>query len=160
MLQIARIKPNPSGKDRLGGWASASQLAAEWVDVTNTSAGAVTLNGIGLYHRAFSGGSSRWEHLVDLSGVLPAGKTLRVHSGRGGIAVVHVDDLMGADYHQFIGEDRYVWNNREGDTPLLWNDARKAEVDHASYDPNPPEGAILIRVGDRLVPASSRTWVR
>lgn len=160
MLQIARIKPNPAGKDTYRGYAPASQLAAEWVDITNAGTLPVVLNGISLYHRAFTAGNARWALVTSLQGSLPAGRTLRVHAGRGGVGVVRQADLIGADYHAFTGEDRYVWNNREGDTPLLWHDAQKVQIDAAAYDPNPPEGAVLVRVGDRLVPRSAQTWVR
>jgi hypothetical protein len=29
-------------------------------------------------------------------------------------------------------------------------------IDKASYDPNPPEGVVLVRVGDKLVAPVSR----
>jgi hypothetical protein len=65
-------------------------------------------------------------------------------------------NLAGADYHVFTGEDEYVWNNRQGDTPLLFNDTTEKTIDKASYDPNPPEGVVLVRAGDKLVTPVSR----
>ena len=32
----------------------------------------------------------------------------------------------------------------------------KTTIDKASYDPNPPEGVVLVRAGDRLVAPVSR----
>jgi hypothetical protein len=61
----------------------------------------------------------------------------------------------------FTGKN-FVWNNKEGDTPALYNPTTKVTLDSASYDPNPPEGEILVRKGDKLVPiakaAYSSSW--
>jgi hypothetical protein len=51
------------------------------------------------------------------------------------------------------GRDAYVWNNAEGDGPGLWRPSMKSWVDRTSYDPNPPEGAVLVRTGEKLSPA-------
>jgi hypothetical protein len=67
-----------------------------------------------------------------------------------------LEDLAGADYHLFTGEDEYVWNNRQGDSPLLFVEATKTTIDKASYDSNPPEGVVLVRAGDKLVAPVSR----
>ena len=58
--------------------------------------------------------------------------------------------MVGATYHLFTGRDEYVWNNREGDAPLLNFEPRNETIDTASYDPNPPEGVVLVRQGDKL----------
>jgi hypothetical protein len=64
--------------------------------------------------------------------------------------------MAGADYHAFTGGDAYVWNNKQGDTPLLYKEAAKETVDKATYAPNPPEGAVLVRHGDQLVSGLAR----
>ena len=60
------------------------------------------------------------------------------------------NDLTGADKHVFIGRDQYVWNNAEGDTADISQGT--TALDQASYAPNPPEGVILRRAGNSLVP--------
>jgi hypothetical protein len=49
-----------------------------------------------------------------------------------------------------------VWNNRQGDSPLLFVEATKTTIDKTSYDPNPCEGAVLVRAGDKLVAPVAR----
>jgi hypothetical protein len=161
-LQITRAKPNPRGKDRTRAGTTVAQLAAEWIDIKNTSHTGVLLTGVDLYHKAYSpDGSSQWEKVVSLSGVLPGGNTLRVHAGQvRPISVISNEDILGAEYHNFTGRDEYVWNNREGDHPGLWIPATKEWVDLTSYDPNPPEGAVLVRSGAKLVPASVAAYSR
>ena len=66
-------------------------------------------------------------------------------------SVIRDEDRRGADFHLFSDKD-YVWNNKEGDTPALYNPVTKVTLDSASYDPNPPEGEVLMRSGDKLVP--------
>ena len=52
----------------------------------------------------------------------------------------------------------YVWNNKEGDTPALFNPVTKVTLDSASYDPNPPQGEVLVRSGAKLVPATPLSY--
>lgn len=153
-LHINRIKPNPTGKDRNpSGQASAAQLAAEWVDFQNTGKTPVNLTTVELRHVAYRAGQSpAWEKVMSFSGSLQPGKTVRVHSGSGPESILREEDRYGADHHLFTGKN-YVWNNREGDRPTLHNKVTQVTVDTASYDPNPPEGEVLIRVGNKLVPA-------
>lgn len=158
-ISVYRIKPNPTGKDRnRHGSPSPAQLGGEWVDIRNTGTGVVNTSGVSLYHLAYpaSGGKSEYRLVVDLPDCsLKAGEVLRVHSGqRRDLSVLHAEDRSGADWHSFTGDDAYVWNNREGDTPTLYEPARKEIIDSASYDPNPPEGVVLIRQGSKLIPAS------
>lgn len=163
-LTIVRIKPNPAGKDRSRHAApSPAQLAAEWVDLRNDTGRDVSLNNVSLWHLAYARGRRpEWKKITPFSGTLPTGMIVRVHSGkRRELSVIHPNDLAGANYHVFTGEDTYVWNNKEGDTPMLFNDVRKEIVDKASYDPNPPEGAVLVRLGDKLtanVAARAANW--
>jgi hypothetical protein len=148
LLYITRIKPNPAGKDRRQGQTSA-QLAAEWVDFKNIGTSAVEL-----YHRAYpaSGGQPSWEKIIGFTGTLSPQQTVRVHSGSGPESALRDDDRRGAEHHVFTGGD-YVWNNKQSDTPALYNRAIQKTLDSATYDANPPEGQVLARSGDKLVPS-------
>jgi hypothetical protein len=151
-LQTTRLKPNPAGKDRTRTSISETQLAAEWVDIKNVGGQNVDLSGVSVYHKAFKrDGTYEWELVVSLSGVLEPAKVLRIHSGKGPYSVVREEDKVGSDYYLFTGVSRYIWNNDFGDTSALWEPATKTFIDQAYYDPYPPEGVILQRVGDMLV---------
>ena len=91
---------------------------------------------------------------MSFKGTLQPGKTVRVHSGSGPDSVIRDEDRRGADIHLFTDKD-YVWNNKEGDTPALYNPVTKVTLDSASYDPNPPEGEVLVRSGGKLVPTKT-----
>lgn len=161
-LQITRIKPNPAGKDRSQtGGTSASQLAGEWVDFKNIGLTAVNLTGVDLYHLAYAPGAThgQWDKVTGFSGALPAGHTVRVHSGSGPDNVIRPEDRAGAEYHVFTGRN-YVWNNSQGDSPTLFDIGQKQNIDQASYDPYPPEGQILIRSGNKLVPIAVPAYTR
>ena len=158
-LSVYGIKPNPAGKDRnRAGSPPAAQLGGEWVDVRNSGAYAVNTSGVGVYHLAYPawGGKPEYRLVVNLPDcTLKPGEVLRVHAGqRRDLSVLHVEDRNGADWHSFTGEDAYVWNNREGDAPALYELATKETIDSASYDPYPPEGVVLHRKGTKLIPAS------
>lgn len=158
-LTIIRIKPNPAGKDRARhGNATPAQLAGEWVEFRNDTGSAVSLDGVSLWHLTYAPGRDReWEQVVGFAFVLPAGQIARVHSGQWrDLSVVRPEDQAGADLHVFTGKDTYVWNNEQGDMPLLFKAATKTTLDKASYDPNPAEGAILTRQGDKLVSSFAR----
>lgn len=151
-IQTTRLKPNPAGKDRSKTSISETQLAAEWIDFKNVCGQTVELGGLSLYHKAFkSNGTYEWELVRTLGGVLEPGKVLRIHSGKGPYAVVQDADKVGSDYYYFTGQSRYVWNNDFGDTAAIWRPSTKEFVDQASYDPYPPEGVILQRVGNKFV---------
>lgn len=152
-LQITRIKPNPAGKDRNRyGQTSSSQLAAEWVDFKNEGTTAYDCSQLELWHQAFHHGQTpTWDKVMSFKGALQPGKTVRVHSGSGPDSIIKEEDRRGADFHLFTDRD-YVWNNKEGDTPALYNPVTKVTLDSASYDPNPPEGDVLVRSGGKLVP--------
>ena len=163
MLQITQIKPNPSGKDRNRSGATPAQLGGEWIDLKNVGQDPLNLGGISLLHLAYppGGGQGKWETVVTLTGVLGVGATLRIHAGQvRDPSMLNYEDRVGADIHAFTGSDRYVWNNREGDTPILWVASSSPELDRASYDPNPAEGAVLVRFGMKLVPVGQRIGVR
>jgi hypothetical protein len=158
-LTIIRIKPNPAGKDRPPhGGPSPAQLAAEWVDFRNDQDQGVSLNGVSTWHLTYAPGrDSQWAKITTFSGTLPSGKIVRLHSGqKRDISVIRPEDLARADYHVFTGEDEYVWNNKQGDLPLLYVESTKTTIDKASYDANPPEGVVLVRAGNKLVAPVSR----
>lgn len=161
-LTIIRIKPNPASKDRPAhGGPTPAQLAAEWVDFRNDTGRDVSLDGVSLWHLTYAPGRKpEWERIQNFSDTLPAGKIVRVHAGmKRDLSVVRPEDLSGADYHVFTDDDAYVWNNKEGDSPLLFKEAAKETIDKTSYDPNPPEGAVLVRQGDKLAPvARAANW--
>src|SRR4051812_41561612 len=122
-LQITKIKPNPSGKDRSRtGSTAASQLAGEWVDIKNVSTSPVKMDGVDLYYLAYAPGAAQgqWDKVTGFTGVLPVGYTMRVHSGSGPENVIRQEDRAGAEYHVFTHRD-YVWNNRQGDSPTLYS---------------------------------------
>lgn len=153
-LRITQLKANPSGKDRTRhGGATVAQLGAEWVDFRNSGVPPINLDGVALYHVAYSPGEAQghWEQIMTFRGSLPAGEVVRVHSGQvRQLSMLNPEDISGAHHHLFTGRDAYVWNNREGDTAALWQG--DAIIDKASYAPNPPEGVVLVRSGDNLVP--------
>ncbi len=152
MIQTSQLKPNPAGKDRTKTNISETLLAAEWVDIKNTGRTSVDLTGVSLFHKAFKrDGSYEWELVLRLSGNIDAGKVLRIHSGNGPYSVVRTEDKLGSDYYMFTCNSRYVWNNDFGDSSLLWQPSDKVTIDEASYDPYPPDGVILQRVGSKLV---------
>lgn len=161
-LTVIRIKPNPAGKDRPGqGGLTPAQLAGEWVDIRNDAGQDLSLTGVSLWHLAYNGtAASEWQRVTNLTFSLPAGKVVRIHTGQTRpLSVVRQEDLSGADYHAFTGDDAYVWNNRQGDTPLLFREAARETVDKASYAPNPPEGVVLVRQGEHLVAmARAASW--
>ena len=157
-LMITQLKPNPAGKDRQPfGPIDPSQLAAEWVDIKNMGATGVNTRGVEVNNKAFRPGDTEghWRAVVALPDfVLPTGAVLRLHSGKGGdYGVIRAEDNAGSDYRMFTGRNDYVWNNREGDTAALWDLGAQQWIDGASYDPNPPEGVVLVRHGTKLEPA-------
>ena len=160
-LQIIRVKPNPSGKDRNRyGPLDPAQLGAEWVDFKNTGTTSVNLDGVALYNVAYHGGQGHWEQIMTFRGNLGCGQIVRVHSGKAReLSVLRQDDVNGAQLHVFTGNDAYVWNNREGDAAAL-REPNGTGIDQASYDPNPPEGDVLVRSGNKLVPALVTTHTR
>jgi hypothetical protein len=147
-LKTTPLKPNPMGKDRARlGRLTPTQLAAEWVDFKNTGNAPVKLAGVSLYHVAYAPGerNGHWAEIMKFTGAVEAGKVIRVHSGqRRDLSVMATEDLVGADYHLFTGQDVYVWNNKEGDTAGLWDTGISEFIDKASYAPHPPEGVILV----------------
>jgi hypothetical protein len=160
-IRVVQLKPNPAGKDSLG-LAFAAQLAAEWVDVRNDAKTAFDVSRLSMFHRAYAGASSNWQwgsviaSGAEFTGFLQPGQVLRIHSGRvRELGVIRAEDRVGADLHGFTGRDAYIWNNSQGDMAAIWNAIAKVFIDQAEYLPYPPEGTVLVRSGDLLVPGAS-----
>lgn len=151
MLKTIKAKPNPSGKDRLRSIAPQQQLAGEWIDVQNDTSVSISLNNLRVYHLAYKSSIPEWEEVITLSGVLPARKIVRIHSG-GKIPLFQLlnIDRIGADYHVFTGRN-YVWNNIQIDKPSIFNLNSKRWEDQTWYDKYPPEGIVLKRNNGKLV---------
>ena len=158
-----QIKPHPAGKDRTRYGTTQQQLGAEWIDLKNMTNGPVNLAGVDLYHIAYSPQHPNgvWDKVKSFAGILPAGQILRLHSGSGPVTHLRVEDLQGAHLHWFTDRNNYVWNNAEGDCAALTMNTKFEPFDKACYDPNPPEGVILVRVQDKFhAPAASYAYRR
>ena len=152
-LQTIRAKPNPSGKDRFGGLTPNIQLVAEWIDIANMSVLAQSLAGLVLYHNTYDNFCRRLsvQKILLFKGVLQRGEIIRIHSGREiSLNQMRYEDIAGVDYHLFTGMN-YIWNNKCGDSPQLYNSSSRSWMDLTYYDPNPPEGKILRRIGNKLI---------
>lgn len=151
-LRIIRAKPNPAGKDRYGRYTPPAQLNGEWVDIQNDGDQAYPMDNIALHNLVFKPGCKdpEWREYMTFQGALGVGKVVRVHAGHKPAALPPIDEY-GADVHLYTGRD-YVLNNDCGDVIGLWDRVGRFWEDKASYDPNPQEGVILRRQGDKLVP--------
>ena len=161
MIKIIRAKPNPAGKDRTRILVFPQKLAGEWIDIKNEGHFDVRLNGLQVYHLAYKAIKEEMEMVKEFrfgslfqptQGILRPGKVLRIHSGgRIPITKLLLIDRIGADFHTFTGKN-YIWNNDKKDVPAIWNPRTEKWEDETWYDANPPEGAILKRVNDKLIP--------
>jgi hypothetical protein len=160
-ILVYRSKPNPAGKDRAYGYPQQQQLLGEWVDLQNNGDVAVNLSILNLCHVQFSSqGVPEHKPTIYWTGkygeVLNPGQILRVHTGRSGyIGNMAYDDAHGVYSHAFAEKGNFVLNNNYGDVVSVWwkgQDSEWNRGDAARYDSNPPEGAILRRVGDKLIP--------
>src|SRR6266545_229659 len=98
-LRIIKAKPNPAGKDRIGGVAPKKQLAAEWVDFKNIGDESFGLQGLSLQHIAYQPHcrDGKWAWLMNFSGALHGGEVIRVHSGAEiPLYEMHPEDASGA----------------------------------------------------------------
>lgn len=141
-LLVTRVLPNPAGKDRLYPYPpSNDQLNAEWVEFGNVGGRVLSLDGVTISHYTFDRSCSRTgeDLLTTFNGTLDAGRSIRLHTGRG---ETRAD---GTVWHLYAGRSNYAWNNECGDTAVL-RSGRQELIDWASYDPEPPEGAVLNRV--------------
>lgn len=163
ILQIIAAKPNPAGKDKLYGTPRPEQLLGEWVDIQNTGTEPLRFSDMAVSHTLFDDrcqNTGRSERYWSGSGVqlLAPGQAVRVHTGR--LRDQHLmlpADNQGAYWHAYANRDNFVLNNRCGDiVTVAWTDALgRTLTDTASYAPSQPEGAVLKRVGDRLVQTSN-----
>ena len=153
-VKTVRIKPNPAGKDRTkNGTASAAQLGGEWVDVQNVCSTSVKMDGVTLYHIAYTGprkDKPEWEKVMTFNGTLKPAEVIRVHSGSGPESALKTENRTGATYH-FFTRNNYVWNNDKADRSALWLTGQNQPFDQPWYEANPPEGKVLQRVGDKLI---------
>lgn len=159
-IGIVRAKPNPFGKDvTSSGTARPAQLLGEWVDLANSGDQSVNLSMLHLTDAQFSPTCEIKHRAVEYwtgksTDVLAPGQIVRVHTGKSGDAyVMPTDDGSGVHIHAFAERGWFVLNNRCGDIISVWwiYNGQWTKEDEASYDPNPPEGAILRRVGNRLI---------
>lgn len=150
-LRIIRAKPNPSGKDYQK-ITSAIQLAGEWVDIQNIDDRSISLDGVVLFHLAYTAnGKSEWESAMEFSGVIHSGEVIRVHSGKSlPVSQMTYQDRFGANYH-FFTDKNYIWNNDKPDKPSLWYKPKRQWIDQAEYNACPMEGKILKRVQEKLI---------
>lgn len=141
-LYITTVTPNPAGKDRTpANQVTNTQLNGEWLEFQNTSQRALSLDGVSLCHYTFDNFCRKTgeDILTGFHGSLAAGRRMRVHTGSG------QPWPEGTIHHVYVGRSNFAWNNRCGDTALLRHSAGH-NIDWAGYDPNPGEGAVLLRV--------------
>lgn len=160
-MQIVRAKPNPIGKDTAGHRPVHRQLLGEWVDLVNNSGATVHLGGLHLANEHYDAHCNRTKTEVYWSGrsneLLPPQGIVRIHTGlRSEAHLMDAQDQLGVALHSYADSGLFILNNRCGDRLSLWaKDAagnwRQPSIDTCDYAPNPPEGAVLVRAGDRLV---------
>jgi hypothetical protein len=128
-LTIIRIKPNPAGKDHPAhGSPNPSQLAGEWVDFRNDAGQDVPLGNISLWHLAYGAGHApEWEKVTGFTGTLPAGKIVRSTPASSGRSPSSAPRIRRAPTTTPYRARRHVWNNKQGDSPLL---STPCEADH------------------------------
>jgi hypothetical protein len=154
-LTVSKGLPNPLGKDHAPAHGPTNQqLNNEWFEFGNAGNSVVLVVGVELRHYTFDrAGNKTGEATVITftSGALQPGHSVRVHTGTG----TALDE--GTVRHVYAGHGNYVWNNG-GDTAVL-RGATGSLIDWASYDPAPPEGAVVYRISgtNKLRPALSRT---
>jgi len=161
LLQIFRAKPNPGGKDKTGsGIPKPEQLLGEWVDLKNVGTEPVKFGSVQLQHTLFNDNcqtSGRTEPYWTDSGsdALQPGQVLRVYTGRKRDEHLMAPvDREGRDWSAFANRDYFVLNNKCGDAiTVTWANVQGNQfLDTATYRPNQPEGAVLRRSGNSLVP--------
>ncbi len=160
-ILVYRAKPNPAGKDRAYGYPQQQQLLGEWVDLQNTGDTSVSLSSLHLYHVEFSAQGVPNKDLAHYwtgkyGEVLNPGQIVRVHTGKSEYASgMAYNDSQGVHLHSFAEKGNFVLNNNYGDAiSVYWKDkdGKWRKEDGAAYDPYPPEGVVLRRVGDKLIP--------
>lgn len=166
-LQIYQSKPNPTGKDKTSsGVPKPEQLLGEWVDIRNTGTEPVKFSTMQLHHTLFGDRcetAGRTELYWSCGGTdeLKPSQVLRVYTGRKrDEQLMNPADRVGSNWTAFADRDNFVLNNKCGDAIIVtWQDSRGNRYsDKAAYRPNPPEGAILRRSGDYLVPSTGYSY--
>lgn len=160
-MKLKSVKPNPIGKDKSEGKPIVTQLLGEWVVFQNEGSKAVNQGGLALAHTEFdTSGKPKPEPVIywrgDSGKYINPGDTVRVHAGRSSDAgKMSSEDADGVTHHAFSGEDRFVLNNKEGDTIYLYEvtQGKYVLIDKAYYNQDPKSGAILVRSGDKFVEA-------
>lgn len=161
-VKLLRAKPNPVGKDKILGIPKAEQLLGEWIDIKNTGTEAIKLSDIFLSHTKFNnkcemiGTDCFW---IGRNNFLHPERIIRVHTGN--ISDEHLmrqEDKINGGWCSFANRDNFVLNNRCGDIlTLTWRDFNSfPQAETVSFEANQPEGAILVRVGNNLVPKTSK----
>jgi hypothetical protein len=71
------------------------------------------------------------------------------------------EDKRGAHKHRWGEHGSFQLNNGAcGDVLTIWfYDGNWHRLDEAGYSPYPPEGAVLVRQGDKLIPAHNYAGV-
>lgn len=159
-IQIIKAKPNPQGKDTAWGHPISKKLLGEWVDLKNIGDQRVALSTLHLANRHFDAQCRPAQNMTlywqgPSGAYLEPGESVRVHTGRSADRIqMEVADQYGATYHAYAESGQFILNNRCGDNlGVYYKDTNGNWVteDYTSYDPNPPEGAVLNRVGAKLV---------
>jgi hypothetical protein len=141
-LLITRALPNPAGKDRTPAHlVTNDQLNGEWIEFANMADHDLVIDGVRISDYTFNNycHTTGERQLTTFTGSMPCGSSIRLHTGYG------EPWNEGVIRHLYLNHDNFVWNNRCGDTATLRVQS-PGEIDHATYDPHPPEGAILKRV--------------
>jgi len=154
-LSIWRAKPNPKGKDKDNEKPISSQLNGEWIELKNNTASVISLGDMKVYHTKFDQNGNPeptlqlyWTGKESLK--LVANGVVRVHTGHAADeGAMALEDKSGADLHAFAEHGTFKLNNREGDYLYLYSGQNL--IDKAYYEKNVRDGAVLTRVGDKLV---------
>lgn len=166
-IEIHRAKPNPVGKDRSQHGVSDEQLLAEWVDLKNVGDTGVQLSILNLANLEFEAGCRAKSAPViywtgPSNGVLLPGQIVRVHTGKSSAAWrMRQEDQAGVQLHAYAEKGNFVLNNKCGDVLSVWwkgSDQKWNKDDEAEYDPNPPDGAVLVRRSTKLIPATTAAY--
>ncbi|HKU74256.1 MAG TPA: hypothetical protein VJR02_10070 [Pyrinomonadaceae bacterium] len=165
-LQIIRAKPNPIGKDKTsGGVPKAEQLLGEWVDIKNIGTESVLFSSMKLSHTEYGSrceetGQTETYWMPGGTQSLDPGRQVRVHTGRSADKSVMREEDRAPDWEAFAGRSNFILNNRCGDgLKIIWKDGTgNLRSDTASYEPNPPEGVVLTRIGNLLVSTTAARY--
>ena len=159
-LEVYRAKPNPIGKDKTsGGNPKPEQLLGEWVDIKNIGTEPVLFSSMQLSHATYRRGCEETGTEIywtpDSAKALEPGRQIRVYTGKSADKpLMHPED-RAPDWQSFAGRSNFACNNDCGDVlRVTWTDnTGERRSDTASYGPNPPEGVVLTRFGNLLVPS-------